>query len=154
MLLFIPFQLNADTSVATISVGGVVPTYFSVVTRGQPGDLDLTPNTVVSNRTIAVIHFKFNQNVSSMIISSSTATGFPEDSGGNSYPFGGVGGFKVAVKAGCQSVDATYNTPFTLTNAGVDVKSALASALVAQGIEEDCQIMASYTGTSINWQMA
>lgn len=139
-----------DSSLANVEIVGVVPTIFTVAQRGQgaTGDLDLTPGVGVSNRTLALIHFKYNQNIQSLTVSSSTTSGFPEDASGNSYQFGGAGGFKVGFRTGCASVDPTYNTPFTLTAAGVDVKSALSANLVGQGIEEDCELTATYDGTT------
>jgi hypothetical protein len=144
----------ADTSIATLTVTGVVPTYFSVSARSGSEDLDLTPKVAVTNRVIGGIHFKFNENVQSMTISSSTVSGGPEDAGGNPYGFGAGGPFKVGFEAGCASVNPTYNTPVLLTQAGVDVKSVLASALINQGIEEDCNVIASYKGTTTNLPLA
>ncbi len=148
--LIMPTAWAGDTSIALLSVAGIVPTYFSVYIRGQPGDLDLTPKAVVNDHPIGLVHFKFNEDILSLTVSSSTATGFPEDASSNAYNFGGGAGFKVAFRAGCQTVDATYNTPFTLTAAGTDVKSATAAALTTFGIEEDCIVTATYQGTTVN----
>lgn len=136
---------SADTAVALINVSANVPTIFSVTARGLPGDLDLTPNVIVNRRTLGLFHFKYNSDVVSLTISSDTLSGGPEASG-VPYSFQG-GGFKVSIETGCQSVDASYNLPFTLSNTGTDIKSALSAALIT-GIEEDCALMASWTGTS------
>ena len=142
--LFQPIGHAADTSIATFNLSGTVPTFFSVSVRGQPGDLDLSPNVVVNNRRIGLMHLKYNSNVASLTISSSTASGGPEGPSG-SYNF--QGGFKVSVSAGCSSVAPAYNSPFVLTSAGTDIKSALSTALTT-GIEEDCDVLASWKGTS------
>jgi hypothetical protein len=147
-------KVLADTSIATITLAGVVPSYFSVTLRGQPGELDLTPGITVSNRVVGLLHFKYNQNVQSLTISSSTASGKPENSGGTPYNFGGGGGFKVGIMPGCVTVDPTYNTPFVLTQAGTDVKSVASTTLTTQGVEEDCQVTATYTGTNTSLPMA
>lgn len=75
LAIFYTRSAYGDSTSTDIAVAGVVPTYFSATLRGQPGDLDLTPRVTVSNRTIALIHFKFNENVQSLVISSSTASG-------------------------------------------------------------------------------
>lgn len=149
--LLSPMAMAADTSIATLNVSGNVPVVFSVTARGIPGDLDLTPDVSVSNRLLGILHFKYNADVASMEIASSTASGEPEN-GGTAYDFAGAG-FQVSVGAGCTSVDATYNTPFTLTNAGTDIKSATAAALT-NGIEEDCDLLASWTGSSATLPLA
>lgn len=148
----IPFTANAaDTAIATLNISGNVPTVFSVTARGIPGDLDLTPSVSVSNRLLGLLHMKYNVDMASLTIKSSTANGVPAN-GGTDYGFG-AGGFKVAVTAGCASVDATYNTAFTLTAAGTDIKSAAAAALTA-GVEEDCSLTASWDGTTSTLPLA
>lgn len=142
----------ADTSIAIFRISGSVPTFFSVTARGMPGDLDLTPNVQVRDRLIGLMHFKYNANIATLTIASNTTSGFPEDSGGGAYSFG-AGSFKVAVGAGCQSVDTTYNTPFALTNAGTDIKSVFSTALT-QGLEEDCELRASWDGTTAAFPLA
>jgi hypothetical protein len=139
-----PTAFAADTAIATFNISGTVPTYFSVTTRGMPGDLDLSPRVVVSNRRIGLMHFKYNTNIASLTISSGTASGGPEGPSG-AYDF--QGGFRVSVGAGCLTVDPAYNAPFILTPGGTDVKSALSAALTS-GIEEDCDLYASWTGTN------
>jgi hypothetical protein len=145
VLLLRPTAFAADTAIASFNVSGTVPTFFSVTTRGLPGDLDLTPNVTVNNRRIGLLHFKYNANVASLTVSSSTPSGGPEGISG-AYSFQG-GGFKVSIAAGCTTVDAAYNTPFILTAAGTDVKS-IASTTLATGIEEDCDLNATWRGTN------
>jgi hypothetical protein len=149
-LLQIP-TFAADTTSASFNLSGTVPVVFSATTRGVPGDLDLSPNVIVNNRRIGLVHFKYNVNVASMTISSNTTSGGPESSTGT-YSFQG-GGFKVSVANGCVSVDPTFNTPFALTNTGTDVKSATANSLTT-GIEEDCEILASWRGTNQSLPLA
>ena len=150
MLLLRPVANAADTSIASFNISGTVPTYFSVTTRGMASDLDLTPNVTVNNRRIGLMHFKYNANVASLTISSSTASGAPEGASG-AYNF--QGGFKVSVGAGCTSVDVAYNTPFVLTGVGTDIKSVASTAL-ANGVEEDCDLLASWRGTNQSLPLA
>ncbi|MEZ0391959.1 MAG: hypothetical protein ACAH59_07075 [Pseudobdellovibrionaceae bacterium] len=149
-LLLLPAANAADTAIAGFNVSGTVPTFFSVTTRGMPGDLDLTPKVIVNNRRIGLLHFKYNANIANLTVSSSTASGGPEGTSG-AYNF--QGGFKVSISAGCSSVDAAYNTPFVLTAAGTDVKSA-ASAALLNGVEEDCEVLASWKGTNTTLPLA
>lgn len=153
-LLSVHTSVHADTSVASVYVSGVVPSYFQVTANSRPGELDLGSGAIVSNRTIGLLHFKYNVNVQNLIVSSSTLSGKPEDSGSNAYSFGGTGNFNVGFRAGCSSVDATYNTPAPLTFAGVDMKSVASGALVLNGIEEDCELITSYTANPVSLPMA
>lgn len=148
-----PTTTAADTAIAIFDISGTVPAIFSLTTRGLPGDLDLSPNVTVTNRRIGLIHLKYNINVASLIISSSTASGGPESTSGAAYSFQGAG-FQVSVSAGCASASPTYATPFTLTNAGTDIKSPLAAALVNSGIDEDCEVLASWQGTASKLPLA
>lgn len=150
--IFAPCAIAADTAIATLNISGDVPTIFSVEARGMPGDLDLAPSVSVSSRLLGILHFKFNVNAASIKIASSTASGVPENGSAVAYSFGAAG-FKVAIAAGCTSVDATYNTPFLLVAAGTDVKSALSAALTA-GIQEDCSVTASWAGTTATLPLA
>lgn len=145
-----PIVFAADTAIATFNISGTVPTYFSVTTRGTPGDLDLSPNVIVNNRRIGLMHFKYNTNVASLTVASSTASGGPEGPSG-AYNF--QGGFKVSVKAGCASADPAYNAAFVLTAGGTDIKSA-GSAALTQGVEEDCEVLASWKGTNVSLPLA
>jgi hypothetical protein len=143
MMTFHPISFAADSAIATFNVSGTVPAVFSVTTRGTPGDLDLSPKVTVNDRRIGLLHFKYNVNIASLTVSSNTASGGPE--GGTAYSF--QGGFKVSIGAGCSTVDPTYNTAFQLTQVGTDIKSVLSTTLVS-GIEEDCEILASWKGTN------
>jgi hypothetical protein len=151
IFLFIPSAFGADTSIAEVEITSNVPVVFSVTARGQPGDLDLSPNVIVNNRLIGLLHFKYNVNVASLTISSSTASGGPVATSGAVYNF--QGGFKVSIPAPCASVDPSFNTPFILSNAGTDVKSIGSTALTA-GIEEDCSVAASWKGTNVGLPLA
>lgn len=144
--------LNAagDTAVGTLHLSGIVPTYFSVTATGITDAMDLSPKSKVVLRSVGLLHFKFNENVQTITISSNTASGGPEDPAHNPYPFGNVGGFQVAIKPGCASVDPAFNAPFTLTQVGTDVHSNGSANLVANGIEEDCILQISYWGTNAN----
>ncbi len=152
-LIYSPFVRAADTAIAYFNLSGTVPTVFSITTRGLPGDLDLTPNVTVDRRRIGLMHLKYNRNIASLTISSDTASGGPESTSGAVYNFAGSG-FQVSIAAGCLSVAPAYNSPFTLPVAGVDVKSPLAANLVTTGIEEDCEILASWQGTTATLPLA
>jgi hypothetical protein len=144
---------SGDTAIASLNLSGSVPEVFSVSARGLPGDLDLTPGVIVKDRLIGILHFKFNENAASITIASSTASGGPESLAG-AYSFGTA--FTVGVVGACTALDtATLASPgVTLTNAGTDYKSLAANPLVGNGIEEDCQLAASWGGTASSLPLA
>ncbi len=150
---------TGDTAIGSLNISGNVPAVFSVTTRGIPGDLDLTPGSIVIQRLIGILHFKFNEDAASITIASSTASGGPEDGGGNAYSFGTA--FSVSVPGTCNSLDLTalgLPAGVVLTPAGTDYKSSVAADLTTNvpvgGIEEDCQLGASWTGTSTSLPLA
>ncbi len=145
---------SADTSIANIVVSGYVPSFFSVVSTAQPADLDLSPGVVINGRTIGTLAFLYNISIQSLTVASSTMSGAPEDVNGNPYQFGGTGDFQIAVSPGCDSVAPAYQSPFIITNVPVDIKSAAAAALVNSGVQEQCQVSASYVGTNTTLPMA
>src|SRR5258708_38137917 len=148
-----PLAFAADTAVATLNISGDVPTIFSVTARGIPGDLDLTPGVAVNNRLLGILHLKYNVNVASLTIASSTASGTPENARSAAYSFC-ASGFKVAfTAAGCTSDAAANNTPFLLTAGGADIKSAAAASLTA-GVEEDCSLTATWSGSTATLPLA
>lgn len=142
------FATIGDTAAATLNISGNVPAVFSVTARGLPGDLDLTPNSVVKDRLIGILHFKYNENAASIKIGTDTASGTPEQAG-TAYSFGSA--FKVGYTGTCQSLDATTfgvsGGVVLAQNPGTDYKSTLAGALT-DGIEEDCQIVGNWGGTT------
>lgn len=137
-----PFAFAADTAQGTMQISGNVPVVFSLTTRGIPGDLDLTPGVIVNDRLLGIFHLKYNVDMASLNIKSSTALGQPMN-GATNYAFGTAMTYKVP--AACTSVDATYNAAFSLTNVNLDIKSATASGLTT-GLEEDCSLTASWGG--------
>jgi len=142
------FATTGDTSVASLNISGNVPAVFSVTARGLPGDLDLTSNSVVNDRLIGILHFKFNEDAASITVASSTTTGGPMN-GAADYDWDTA--FTVSIPATCESIDTATMADVTLTQAGVDYKSTRAGALAANGntgIEEDCQLTASWGGTT------
>lgn len=141
------FAGTGDTSVATINLSGNVPEVFSVTARGLPGDLDLTPNVIVLNRLIGILSFKFNESAASITVASNTASGGPEN-GGAAYAFGTA--FTVSLFGACTALDtvALAAPGVTLTIAGTDYKGTAANPLVGSGIQEDCQLAASWGGTA------
>jgi hypothetical protein len=150
---------TGDTSIATLNISGNVPAVFSVTARGLPGDLDLTPGSIVIDRLIGILHFKFNEDAASITVASSTASGQPENSSNVAYSFGSA--FKVRVTGTCKSLDtATVGVAggVALTQAGVDYKSTVAADLTTNvpvgGIEEDCNLAADWHGTTATLPLA
>ena len=149
------FATTGDTAIATLNVSGTVPAIMSVQARGLPGDLDLTPGAIVIDRVIGLLHFKYNESAD-INVTSSNAGGQPTDSGGTAYSFNGA--FKVGIVPGttCASVDmATYGVTggVAITSTATNFASATAGALTT-GIEEDCQLSASWGGTSSTLPLA
>ncbi len=149
--LVAPMSFAADTSIATMNLSGDVPTVFSVTARGYPGDLDLSPNVVVNDRLLGTFHLKYNVNIASLTLKTDTASGVPEKTGAVAYSFGTT--FKVKFSA-CSSVIAANQALFSPTQAGIDVKSATAAALTTSGVEEDCDLSASWGGTAVTLPLA
>lgn len=154
------FATTGDTAIAHLNVSGTVPAVFSVQARGIPGDLDLTPGAIVIDRVIGLLHFKYNQDAASIKIESSTADGGPAATSGQAYVFGAA--FKVGAIGTCVSLAAPFKASggVALTNGGgVDYGSATSKDLTTtgppiSGIEEDCQIAASWTGTTSTLPLA
>lgn len=134
---------TGDTSIALLNLSGSIGEVFSVTARGLPGDLDLTPNVVVVNRLIGILHFKFNEDVASITIGGVV--------GGVGYTF--ASGINISTPA-CTALDNGVAPGMDYAGGGVpiapaaDYSSAAAQGLVATGIEEDCQLVASWTGTA------
>lgn len=141
-----------DTAVATLAISGNVPAIFTLYVRGQPGELDLGPKSKVIDRLIGIFHFKYNENVASLTLASSTASGSPDDGGGTPKTpnFDAGTPFKLKFAAGCKSVDlAAYGVYFDLSGGAVDIKSTVAADLTTNtpvgGIEEDCKLVTKYS---------
>jgi hypothetical protein len=147
-----------DTAIANLNISGTVPAVFSVTARGLPGDLDLTPGSIVIDRVIGLLHFKYNENAT-ITIASSTANGLPANAGGTDYPFLAGNGLKVKYIGTCDSLDsATFGAGVTLLAAGANYASTKATDLVlnnaSNGIEEDCTIVANWKGTASTLPLA
>lgn len=140
-----PVAMAADTVIGNFSVVGSVPTIFNLTVRGLPGDIDLTPNVVVNDRLMAVVHFKYNVDVATLTMSTTNASGLPEDSTSTAYAFGTDMTFDVP--ASCATVDDTTGAGIDLTATG-SVEISTAGGLGTGGIEEDCDITASWVGTT------
>lgn len=153
-LFLIPSVGYSDTSIAVIDIAGIVPAIFSVTLDSQPNQVDLSPGVFVSNLNIGDLHFRYNENVQNLTISSSTSSGYPENSSGAPYQFGGSGGFKVSFQNTCSTIDSTFYNPFPLTSVGTDVKSAASGSLTTTGVDEHCQIYATYQGTTTSMPLA
>ena len=142
--------LAADTSIASVQLSGNVPTVFSVTARGLPGDLDLTPGVVVNDRLLGIFHFKFNVDIASLLLTSTSATGTPMN-GATAYPAGTAFTYKFA--AGCAAVkDAVGEVAFSIaanTSADFVEDAANQPSTLGYGIEEDCQLTASWGGQAI-----
>ncbi len=142
---------QADVAIGTLNISGNVPVIFSLTVRGLPGDLDLSPGVTVTDRLLGLIHFKYNIDIASLALTSSTASGVPENSANVAYPFSGVG-FKYRFGT-CTSVVAAGQANFSIVAAGTsDNLQALAASqpsTLGYGIEEDCELMASWGGATI-----
>lgn len=141
----------ADTAIGTLNISGNVPAVFSLSVRGMPGDLDLSPGVTVTDRLMGIIHFKYNIDIGTIALTSDTASGVPENSSGVAYPFGGAG---FTYKFGtCTSIAATGQADFSIAAAGVSDNLVAAAAnqpsTLGYGIEEDCELMASWSGAAI-----
>lgn len=150
--------ITTDTSAAVINLSGNVPAVFSVTARGYPGDLDLSPNVYVFNRVLGILHFQYNENVASIFLASSTASGMPENSGATAYPFATAITYS-PYSTGCVTIDSTAGLAMTAASiesgAGspVNIASAIAKALSGNtpantGVNEDCILTASWVGAS------
>lgn len=143
--------LRADVAIGTLNISGNVPVIFSLMVRGLPGELDLTPGVTVTDRMLGIIHFKYNMDIASLALTSSTASGVPENSANDAYPFGGIG-FKYRFGA-CTSVIAAGQANFSIVAAGtsdnLEAAAAQQPSTLGYGIEEDCSLMASWGGSTI-----
>ncbi len=144
MLLGIgPNVFAVDTSIATLELSGNVPVVFSVTARGLPGDLDLTPGVIVNDRLIGLLHFKYNQDIDTLTITSNTTNGSPENSAAVAYDFNTA--FTVSIPNTCVTATAA-NAVLSAANAAVDFKKAVAP--LTAGVLEDCPMTASWGGTA------
>lgn len=144
-VLFAPalaLAVISDVSTGTLQISGYIPEIFSLQVRGVPGDLDFSPKVVVNNRLLALIHLKYNIPVASFELRSSTVSGLPENSQSAPVPLATPMSYLVT----CISAVSTP-TPASVMYAGVDIKSAETLLLDGLGIEEDCRLTASWTGT-------
>jgi hypothetical protein len=141
----------ADVAIGTLNISGNVPVIFSLTVRGLPGELDLTPGVTVTDRLLGIIHFKYNVDVASLTLTSSTASGVPENSANTAYPFGGVG-FKYRFGT-CTSVVAGGQANFSIVAAGTSDNLQAAAgnqpSTLGYGLDEDCDLMASWGGAAI-----
>ncbi len=144
--LFSPYYAVAEIALATISMSGDIPVVFQMNTFGTSGELDLTARAGITNRVVGQVHLKYNINLASYILQSDTATGLPEKAG-VAYVFGATP-FQIAVGP-CTTIDPAKVplTPANLAAGATDIKSAASAALVG-GVEEDCNITASWSGTN------
>lgn len=145
-----PLAMAADTSIGTLSLSGNVPVVFSLTVRGLPGDLDLTPGVVVNDRLLGILHFKYNVDIASLAITSSTASGTPENAVG-AYAFGVA--FKYKFLA-CATIVAANEALFTIAGAGAAMADPATTAGLTNGREEDCSLTASWGGTAASLPLA
>ncbi len=143
------FAAPTDVSSGTLELSGSVPEIFSLQVRGVPGDLDFSPNVVVNDRLLGIIHLKYNIPMASIILSSSAgATGLPtlNGAGVSAVPLATPMAYTVT----CSSVGAA-GAGLTAANLGLgatDIKSAASALAGGFGIEEDCPLTASWVGTA------
>lgn len=147
------FAAPADVSQGDFTISGSVPEIFSLQVRGVPGDLDLSPNVVVNDRLLALIHLKYNLPLASLVIKSDSATGLPtlNGAGVTAAPFATAMSLSVT---GCTTVDAAAGAAITPANLGAgtwDIKTTVAGFFGAgftAGLEEECSVTASWVGTA------
>src|SRR5262249_46367156 len=100
---------------------------------------------------LGIIHFKYNVDVASLALTSSTTTGLPENSSGAAYPFGAAG-FKFKFGT-CTSVAAAGKADFSIAAAGtsdnLEAAAAQQPSTLGYGLEEDCDLVASWAGSTI-----
>lgn len=148
MLSLVQPAIAADTSKANLHMSGSVPTIFSVTVRGLPGDLDLTPGVIVNDRLLGIVHFKYNVDIASLLVTSDSATGTPMN-GATAYPAGTAFTYKFSA---CQAVNATGEAAWSIAaNTSADFVPAAADqpSTLGYGIVEDCDLTASWGGQNL-----
>lgn len=148
MLLLVQPTMAADTSKANLHMSGSVPTIFSVTVRGLPGDLDLTPGVIVNDRLMGIVHFKYNVDIASLLVTSDSATGTPMN-GGTAYPAGTAFTYKFST---CQAVNATGEAAWSIaasTSPDFVPIAAEQPSTLTYGIVEDCNLTASWGGQTL-----
>lgn len=144
-----PAAMAADTSIASLHMSGNVPTIFSVTVRGLPGDLDLTPGVIVNDRLLGIFHFKYNVNIATIALTSTSATGTPMN-GATAYPAGTA--FTYKFSAGCSAVNDTGEADFSIaasTSPALVPIAAEQPATLGYGVVEDCELTASWGGQTV-----
>lgn len=140
---------GSDVSSGTLQLSGMIPEIFSLQVRGVPGDLDFSPKAIVNNRTLGLIHLKYNIPLDRFEIKSNTTSGLPENSNGTPVPLSTPMSYVVT----CASA---VSSPTTATEiaAGADIKSLATGLSNGYGIEEDCILTSSWVGTSLHLPVA
>jgi hypothetical protein len=144
-----PVAFAADTSIAGLSLSGNVPMVFSVVARGIPGDLDLTPGVIVNDRLLGIFHFKYNNDIATIVMTSDSATGTPM-TGATAYP--AAVAFTYKFSAGCTPIKAAGEAAWSIAaGTSIDFTEAAAAQPLLQGhgFEEDCDLTASWGGQTL-----
>lgn len=127
----------------SVQLSGNVPEIFTLQSRGVPGDVDLSPGVVVTDRLLGIFHLKYNLPVGEFKIQTDTTSGLPEDSNGTPIDLTTPMSYKME----CTSAIATATTAAE-AGAGKDIKSAASALTGGVGIEEDCLLSGSWVGTS------
>ena len=149
------FAAPTDVVQGQINLSGNVPVFFELWVRGVPGDLDLSGFNDVNDRLLGILHVKYNQDIASLIVKSSTASGKLQNAG---VDWTGVMTYEAMGDAAtCKTIGTTTagvaGTVVSIAaadivsgGAGKDLHSVTAADLagtVSSGLEEDC----SFTGT-------
>ncbi|HAR41314.1 MAG TPA: hypothetical protein DCS07_01575 [Bdellovibrionales bacterium] len=156
---------RADTVTGYINLTGTVPAYFELWVRGVPGDLDLSPRAIVNDRTLGLLHLKYNIDMASLTLQSTEANGKPMN---GAEDWGGAISYKVWGGAACKTVGGSAgavasvtipsgNAAGTTMGGGMDVHHAHVEDLAANfssGLEEDCPVTASWTGVAKDLPLA
>lgn len=144
--VFSPYYCFGAVSIATISMSGDIGPVFQLTAFSISGDIDLSAQIIVTNRTVGMLHLKYNVNMASFTLKSVETSGLLEKSG-TPYVFGATP-FQISVGP-CSSIDPAKVplTPAQLAAGVTDIKSA-ASAALTGGVEEDCSVKTTYSGTN------
>ena len=158
---------STDQSEGYINLSGNVPAFFELWVRGVPGDLDFGPRVIVNDRLLGLLHLKYNINLQSLTLKSDKVDGKPHLSGGGGGAWGGGIDYKIGGGATCVTVGGALGSVANQVipsgggantmGGGMNVRHNDVTNLEANfgyGIEEDCPVMASWTGVNQDLPLA
>lgn len=140
--------MAVDISQASFILSGNVPAVFSVTVRGYPGEFDLGPNTTVVDRSIGILHFKYNIGVSAIEFSSDTVSGRLENAALANITFAS-GGDYIKAGAACTILDSAAGVGDHLNGTNALVQAPGSRTVKAAGApataDMDCPLTMSWT---------